>query len=159
MFDTVEELELECEIVNDDMVSWKVVMKRKTGSTDPRYLREYWSERYNILTKHKSIIKCRSEMIDPSNKSRKIEICKSPVFVNQLGYIQNFYIWPISANDIQVGIFYSSKEQQNVSENHLYEICSFQLKETHVKNIFHYNFTNSNSSKNKDGPHLFLAVC
>lgn len=52
------------------MVSWKVIMKRKAN--DSRYLREYWSERYNILTKQKSIIKCRSEMIDPSNKNRKI---------------------------------------------------------------------------------------
>jgi hypothetical protein len=53
-------------------------------------------------------------MIDPSNKNRKLEICKSPLFLNQLGYFQNFYIWPVSPSDIQIGIFYNFKEHENV---------------------------------------------
>jgi hypothetical protein len=43
VFDTVQELELECEIIDDVMILWKVVMKRLTNSQDAKYLREYWS--------------------------------------------------------------------------------------------------------------------
>lgn len=54
-------------------------------------------------------------MIDPSVKNRKLEICKPPLFINQLGYIQNFYIWPTSSTDIQIGIFFNQKENKNVT--------------------------------------------
>ena len=34
---------------------------------------------------------------------------KSPIFINQLGYIQNFYIWQRSLNTIQIGIQFNKK--------------------------------------------------
>lgn len=141
------------------MISWKVLTKKKSNSQDPKYLREYWSQKYNIFTKHRTIIKCKTEMIDPTNKNRRNQICKSPIFINQLGYIQNFYIWPISFNEIQIGIFFNQKEHENLTENGLYQICSFQLKDINIKNVYYYDFKGLNQSgKPKDGPHLFMAV-
>lgn len=39
-------------------------------------------------------------------KQKPGEICRSPIFINHIGYIQNFYIWQYSSTDVQMGIYF-----------------------------------------------------
>ena len=79
---------------------------------------------------------------------------KKPIFLSQMGALNDFYIWGRDQKTIELGMLYT----ENGKKKKKFDICELDLKDYKIHDFYHHKIKCNNSNSDLCSEYLIIVA-